>query len=279
MLLADYVRGVGHLGIVVPDVDRSVDYYVNKWDFVLIQRKLVIDTMDGALDVAFVRRRNMVLELFTPMAIRNYICERRGGVLDHFAIDCGDVRTAAARLLGKGLSFHASTAGGVTEYPHLGCKGVVGANFSGSAGEVVEVCSVLAKDYQGRTDMEGWSHLALKVRDLSATKSFYERLGFRQVGDGYVEVENGRWNVLFLSKKGFLLEAIQVPGSKLAGRGIIDHVALQVQDVREAFYQAKKEGFEVVHPMVKELNLFDRGVAFFMIKGPDGEMIELSQEM
>lgn len=281
MKIADCINGIGHLGIIVPELDKAIDFYVNKFGFELFHKKLVIDPLDGAINVAFVKQRDMILELFTPMTKKNEILSRKDGILDHFAIDCGDVYKEYKSLSKRGLKLHASTPDGVVNYEHLGCKGVIGVNFCGSFGEVVEVCSVGARDYNGVDTMQGWGHLAIKVHNLANTITFYKKLGFRQVGDGYVDTPYGRLLIAFMSCHGFILEIIQVCGALIddldkRGAGHIDHFALDVSNINEAYNCAKSEGLKILNPVIKELSLFDCGIAYFMIKGPDGEIIEIN---
>lgn len=283
MKLADYIDGVAHLGIIVPDVEKAIQFYVDNFGFTKVCSKLVIDAVDGPINIGFVKLRDMELEVFTPYSIRNEIPSRKDGILDHFAIDCGDVNKAYTDLCNKGLQLHKSTPDGIVYYNNLGCKGVIGVNFAGSFDEVVEVCSVGAKDYKGTDSLSGWSHLAIKVHDLERTLKFYERLGFRKCGDGYVDTEFGRLLIAFVVCHGFMLEIIQVCPALIddldkRGAGHIDHFALNTTDVKEAFYHAKSEGFKVLNYVIKELSLFERGIAYFMIEGPDGEIIEINQK-
>ncbi len=279
MSFSEYINRIGHLGIMVPDVDEAAEFYVNKLGFTFISRKLVIDPVDGAIVVAFVKLNNMLIELFMPVSLRNEVITRKNGVYDHFAIDCGNVEMEYQVLKEKGLKLHKSTPDGAVDYLHLGCQGV---NFSGSYGEVVEFCRTYDKDYKGVDVSKGWSHLAVKVLDLNKTTEFYERLGFRKIKDGYIETPYGNTDVIFLELKGFILEVIQfreiIDGPVIdTNTGIIDHFALDTSDAANALVAAKQEGFKVLTPVVKELNLFEKGIAYFVIEGPDGELIEINQ--
>lgn len=280
MKLSNYINGIDHLGVIVPDVDYAVERYTSDFGFSLFYKKLVIDPVNGAIDAAFVKMQDMVIELFTPMSMRNQIYSRKDGILDHFAIDCGNVEKVCSQMLQKGLKFHASTINGIVDYTNLGCKGV---NFIGSFGEVIEICKTYNKNYNGVDTLSGWSHLAIKVHNLETTVEFYSKLGFRKSGEGYLDTPEGRLYVAFLDCNGFVLEIIQVCGALITDldkreAGHIDHFALKVSDIRDAFSAAKKEGFKVLNPVIKELNLFERGVSYFMLEGPDGELIELTRK-
>lgn len=283
MTVKENITGVQHLGIIVSDVDVAIKFYVEKLGFQLIHRKLVLDAVDGAIDAAFVKLGDCVLELYKPLKMECEIENRSDGILDHFAIDTGDVDDASRVYGSKGLKLHASTADGIVDYVHVGKNGVRGVNYVGSHGEVVELCQTGGVDYRGRTGLLGWSHLAIKVRDLKRSVEFYEKLGFTQYDSGYLDTPDGRLLIAFVECKGFCLEIIQVCGAMLddlnkRSAGHIDHFAMDVTDVKEAFAEAKKAGMKIVQPVVKELNLFEHGVAYFTIVGPDGEFVELNQK-
>lgn len=59
--------------------------------------------------------------------------------------------------------------------------------------------------------------------------------------------------------------------------GKIDHIALEVENVQDAFMEARSKGYQLIDFGVKELPLFDHGCRFFAIKGPNGEKIEFNQ--
>ena len=103
MSFSEYINRIGHLGIMVPDVDEAAEFYVNKLGFTFISRKLVIDPVDGSIVVAFVKLNNMLIELFMPVSLRNEVITRKNGVYDHFAIDCGNVEMEYQVLKEKGL--------------------------------------------------------------------------------------------------------------------------------------------------------------------------------
>lgn len=276
MKLSNCIDGFGHLGVIVPDVDKAIEYYTCNLGFSLIYRKIVIDPVDGPLNIAFVKLHDMEIELFTPIFIKNEIYSRKDGVIEHFAIDCANIEEAYNCLLQKGLKIHPSTLDGITNYYHLGCEGV---NFYGSFGEIIEICKSKTKNYTGCELLSGCSHVAIRVFDLKTTADFYEKLGFVKCSEGYVDTENGRLNIIFMSLGSFVLELIKLPDSLLVDlkvqTGHIDHFALEVSDIKNAFYAAKAEGFDVLNPLIKELNLFERGISYFMIKGPNSESIEI----
>lgn len=280
----ELIRGVQHLGIPVVNVDRAAAFYVEKLDMELIQRKVAVDAAGGYLEVAFVKKNDLVLELYKPSGSEAEIEARGDGVLDHYAFDAPDLENCRDKALDRGMQYHASTKDGIVWYEHVGPKGVRGVNFTGPNKEVIEFCQDLSKSYNGQKGLLGWSHLALKVRSLEQSVSFYEKLGFQKYADGYLDTPQGRLIIGFVELNGFLMEIIQVCPAMLEEQeakkaGHIDHFALDVKDVVQMCSICRREGFKLLTPAVKELTLLERGIRYIMIEGPDGERIEFNQKL
>lgn len=280
-MLKDLVKGVCHLGIPVCDLEQAAKWYEEKLGFVRVHEKSVYYPV--RLDLLFLQLENLMIALYKPAAhLLSQIAERRAGVIDHFAIDAADFTNCAQTVYKKGAVLDASTPDGCVFYEHLGEKGVRGINFTGPSNEVVELCHDYNQCYGEQKGLGGWSHLAIKVANLKDTMTFYKKLGFEQVMEGYLDTPTGRLQIGFVNNHGFVLELIQVtraelPELKKLGAGRLDHIALYVSDVREAYYLCKKEGISVVEPTICELPLFEHGVSYFTILGPDGERIQLNE--
>lgn len=283
MELMQLINGIQHLGIPVVNIDQAVEFYENKLGFQLIHRKTVLDTQGMALDAAFVQLGDLLIELYKPVGSEQEIANRGDGTIDHFAIDVPDFTACVDMAFSKGLSLHPSTKDGSVWYEHIGPKGVQGVNFVGPNQEVIELCHDFSKVYEMKSGLQGWSHLALKVRDLRRSIEFYGKLGFHSCADGYLDTEDGRLSIGFVALGGFQLEIIQMPASHFADlnkkrAGHIDHFALDVTDINQAYYACRKE-FKLVTPIVKELSLFEHGIKYFIIEGLDGEWIEFNQKL
>lgn len=284
MELSKLVSGVGHLGIKVSDMDSAVSFYEKNLGFLLFHRKVVVDTLGSALEASFLRLGNLVLELVRPASAGNGKSGNGAGVWDHYAVDAPDFDACVQSCMQKGMKLDQSTQDGSVYYDGIGAKGVLGANFIGPSMEVIELCHNCSKDYVGKSGLQGWSHLAVKVRDLERTSSFYRKLGFRPCDEGYVDTPQGTMKLAFLALGDFQIEVIEVCPSMrddLNNRknGVIDHLALEVSDVTEAWRICQKEGISLITPVVRELSLFEHGVRYLMVEGPDGEVIELCQKL
>ena len=59
--------------------------------------------------------------------------------------------------------------------------------------------------------------------------------------------------------------------------GFIDHVALDVRDINQAFEELKTAGISPLEDEPVELPFWENGVKYFFVRGPDGEKIEFNQ--
>ena len=163
-------------------------------------------------------------------------------------------------------------------------KGVRGINFYGPGGEVLELCREEAADYHGKTGLSGWSHLALKVENLERTEAFYGKMGFQVRSKGYLPTPEGDIRIHYLEKCGFVMEVLEMTGSgleelKQRKEGRLDHIALRVRDIREAFDGARKNGYPLLNHTIQELPLLEKGIRFFFVIGPDGEKVEFVEKI
>lgn len=119
----------------------------------------------------------------------------------------------------------------------------------------------------------GLDHVGVPTMDMEATIAFYSAIGFKTI---YETLNNGS-RVLFMECQGVTIETYEV--EKAAGvRGAIDHLALAVSDLDKALEEAKKLEYPIVEGPCF-LNFWDNGTRYFMIQGPNGEIIEFAQKL
>ena len=124
----------------------------------------------------------------------------------------------------------------------------------------------------------GINHVGLRVRDLEASRAFYEKLGFEfivgPIGPEPVAVmlHPSGVNINFIlnasegaSKENLLMD---VP-EKHTG---FTHIALEITDRSEVVEHLEKVGI----PITETVELPD-GTMFFFVRDPDGNVIELHQ--
>lgn len=130
--------------------------------------------------------------------------------------------------------------------------------------------------------INGLQHVGIPVTDISVSRAFYERLGFKNVMTAPFEIESGKGECTMMQRDNFVIELYQMPAKELEeikkrGNGRIDHIAFDVPDVDAAMSTLKKNGFHVVEDKPVRLNFWKNGVKFFFITGPDGERLEFNQ--
>lgn len=119
----------------------------------------------------------------------------------------------------------------------------------------------------------GLDHVGIPTMDMEATIAFFTALGFTIK----YETMNGSSRVLFLECSGVTIETYEV--EKAAGvRGAIDHLALKVSDLDRALEEVQKTGYPVIEGPCF-LNFWDNGVRYFMVQGPNGEVVEFAQTL
>ncbi len=99
--------GIHHVGIVVSDLERSLDWYRTVLEFELRARTIVPDT---GLEFAYVSRDGIELELFMQLGSKPASADARGVFssfhqqgIPHFALGVASVDAAYEWAVGKGL--------------------------------------------------------------------------------------------------------------------------------------------------------------------------------
>ena len=131
-------------------------------------------------------------------------------------------------------------------------------------------------------NVQGFQHLGLPVTDIARSRAFYERLGFRAVFETTLPAEGGAIQVAMLDLSGFVLELYQLVGAELAGiaargDGHVDHLALNVADIEQAWEAARAAGLTPLEDAPVFLPFWDKGCKYFTVRGPDGEKVEFNQ--
>ena len=129
-------------------------------------------------------------------------------------------------------------------------------------------------------NVTGLQHLGIPAVNLEESIRWYtEVLGFENIED---KVIPDRCHAAFLKKGNLVLEIYQEDEEairEVASRnhGHIDHLALNVTDVKAAFEEMKKTGCTMLDTEIQSLPFFENGVAWFTVLGPSGEKVEFNQ--
>lgn len=130
----------------------------------------------------------------------------------------------------------------------------------------------------------GLQHLGVPVIDIARSKAFYTRLGFHEAMVTTLHTESGDVQVAMMKTGAIVIELYQLPNNALVeistrGHGHIDHIALDVHDIQHVFDTLKAAGLVPLENAPIFLPLWDKGVYYFNIEGPDGEKVEFNQRV
>lgn len=132
-----------------------------------------------------------------------------------------------------------------------------------------------------KENVTGLQHLGIPAVDLKRSISWYtELLGFELIEEKNLPENN--CHAAFVKKGNLVIELYQEDEAsvrEVAGRGHghVDHLALNVQDVKAAFEEMKKSGCTMLDSKINSLPFFKNGVAWFTVLGPNGEKVEFNQ--
>lgn len=133
--MANLNLGLGHIGIIVKDIDVSKKFYCDNLNFELIHENTLAGD-DGVTKLAFVTTGGCTLELIQKPAHS----QRTDGHVDHIAFKVKDIENTWKQLKAKGIVF---TTEDITTAPGLFEKGDRWILFRGPDGELLEINEIL----------------------------------------------------------------------------------------------------------------------------------------
>jgi lactoylglutathione lyase len=134
-----------------------------------------------------------------------------------------------------------------------------------------------------KDNLRGLQHLGLPVTNLERSKAFYAELGFVEVMRTDLPGASEAIQVAMMRHEDLTIELYQLEQEdrqEIARRsdGHIDHIALDVMDIEQAYKEVCAAGLEILEKDAPVfLPFWDKGVRFFTIRGPDGEKVEFNQ--
>lgn len=283
MLLAGNLQGGQHLGIPVADVAKAKDWYIKKLGFEAIYEPR-ISTAEGEIKVTFLKLGSMTLECYQLAGKELEEIRTRGhGHIDHFTIDVLDIDQALREALQNGAELDDSTPDGPILTPTFWSKGAKYVMLKGPMGEKVELNQRLDLNPARRSEMlGGWSHLGIPVTNLEKSKAFYQQFGFQEIMYAEIPVNGDAIKAVMIQKEDFIIELYQLVGAELAEIGTrkdghIDHIALNVVDIEQAYTELQAAGMEMLEDAPVYIDFWDNGSKYFNVRGPDGEKLEFNQ--
>ena len=121
--------------------------------------------------------------------------------------------------------------------------------------------------------VNGINHVGVPTENLEATVKFYEDLGFKEI----YSTMNGDSKVCFLEFGNIQIETYEVEKAAMV-RGGIDHLALNCTDIEACFAAVKELPYPVVEG-ITFLPFWENGVKYFLVQGPNMEIIEFIQKL
>ncbi len=134
-----------------------------------------------------------------------------------------------------------------------------------------------------KDNLQGLQHLGLPVTSLERSKAFYAQLGFTEVMRMDIQPKSDTVRVAMMEQGKFTIELYELgleERGEIATRsdGHIDHVALNVLDIEQAYAEIKAAGIEILEDNAPVyLPFWKNGVRYFTVRGPDGEKVEFNQ--
>ena len=134
-----------------------------------------------------------------------------------------------------------------------------------------------------KSNLRGLQHIGLPVTNLERSKAFYAELGFEEAMRTDLPGASEAIQVAMLEHEGLTIELYQLVQEErqtIAKRtdGHIDHIALDVMDIEQAYNEIRAAGLEILEENAPVfLPFWEYGVRFFTIRGPDGEKVEFNQ--
>lgn len=120
-------------------------------------------------------------------------------------------------------------------------------------------------------NITGLQHIGIPTNHIEKTVEFYKKIGFSVA----LDTKNKDSRVVFLKLGDLVVETYQEPAAAMRD-GAINHMALNVKDIDQAYQYVKGLGVQVLEE-VTFLPFWEKGVKFFIIQGPNMERIEFAQ--
>ena len=116
----------------------------------------------------------------------------------------------------------------------------------------------------------GLHHIGVFVKDMAVSVDFYKRLGFNF--DSERQTDTGV-KIAFLSAGSCVIELVERNMAPYRGAGVVDHIAMKVDDIEAAVAKANANGISVDAAKIGTLAILDNARNVFF-EGPDGERLE-----
>ena len=113
----------------------------------------------------------------------------------------------------------------------------------------------------------GLAHIGIFVKDIDKSIDFYKRLGFTLDKE-----EQPSIRLAFMSAGSCLIELVEKNNIPARTAGVVDHIAVQVDDIEAAIAGARAQGIQI-DAEINTMNILG-GIKNVFFEGPDGERLE-----
>ena len=124
-------------------------------------------------------------------------------------------------------------------------------------------------------NITGLQHIGVPTLVIDKTIEFYERLGFKMIQREILEDGS---KVAFLELNKLVIETWENK-SILSEFGAIEHIALGVCDIEDAYKYCKENKLTIVNKNIEFLPFWSNGIKYFTVKGVNNEKIEFCQKL
>jgi len=118
-----------------------------------------------------------------------------------------------------------------------------------------------------KSNITGLAHIGIFTKDIGKSIDYYKRLGFTLDN----EEQAGETKLAFLSAGTCLIELVGIGGERTAG--VVDHIAVVVDDIEKAISDANANGIEIDASQIASMPILG-GIRNVFFTGPDGERLE-----
>ena len=128
-------------------------------------------------------------------------------------------------------------------------------------------------------EIVGLAHVGVFVKDIERSKKFYtEVLGLELINECVFVDETNTFTIAFVKKGSLIVELIMMKHQKQLSDGVVDHIAMQVDDLDGMIEKLAAKGieFESKEP-IGLASMLDNGAKWIFFRGPDNEHLEISQ--
>lgn len=275
-MLGDRIRGFQHLGIPAHDIKKFRAWFENTLGAELVAEEIIpTDTEGDNVMIDFLSLGDLILELYQlPEEENERMRKRTTGSIDHFAVNVLDADETYKRLLREGVAIDSSTSKGPVFAENIGDYGSKFVNIVGPNKIKVELSQEIGLSPKPRAkEIWGLKHIGIPTETIDDSLVFFKKLGFEVA----LETNIGDTEIVMMEKGNLVLEFYSVKSPMQ--EGIIDHIALDVDDIHKAFEDAQAMKLQVVEGRPIQLPCWENGVIFFNILGPDNVKIELNQKL